>query len=94
MKITRIAVYQTDLPYIGGAYGWGGGNVIEVAKATVVVVDTDEGVSGCGEFTPCGENYMNANSAGAAAVAGLVAPALLGEDPHYNNLGAAAMIFE
>ena len=43
MKITRIAIHQTDLPYVGGAYGWGAGNVIEVARATVVVIDTDAG---------------------------------------------------
>ena len=81
MKITRITIYQTDLPYVGGAYGWGAGNVIEAARATVVVIDTDAGISGCGEFTPCGENYMVANSAGAAAVAELIAPGLIGEDP-------------
>lgn len=92
MKITRITVYQTGLPYIGGAYYWGAGNAIEVAKATVVTIDTDEGISGCGEFTPCGENYMNANSAGAAAVAGLVAPALLGEDPR--QLGGIEQVMD
>ena len=41
MKITGIAIYRTDLPYVGGAYGWGGGNVITVARATVVVIETD-----------------------------------------------------
>ena len=25
MKITRIRLYKTDLPYIGGSYGRGGG---------------------------------------------------------------------
>ena len=81
MKITGISVYRTHLPYVGGAYGWGAGNVIKVAQATVVVIDTDAGISGCGEFTPCGENYMVANSEGVAAVARLLAPALIGEDP-------------
>lgn len=81
MKITRIRVFQTDLPYVGGAYGWGAGNVIEVARASVVVLDTDAGLQGCGEFTPCGENYMVAHSEGVAALARLVAPKLLGEDP-------------
>jgi L-alanine-DL-glutamate epimerase-like enolase superfamily enzyme len=81
MKITRIRVYKTDLPYVGGAYVWGAGNAIEVAKASVVVIDTDAGVQGCGEFTPCGENYMVAHSEGVEALARLVAPTLLGEDP-------------
>ncbi|MDX8349260.1 mandelate racemase/muconate lactonizing enzyme family protein [Cognatiyoonia sp. IB215446] len=81
MKINRIRLYRTNLPYIGGAYGWGAGNVIETAVASVVVIDTDAGLQGCGEFTPCGENYMVAHSAGVAALAELVAPKLIGEDP-------------
>ena len=63
MKITRIAIHRTHLPYVGGAYGWGAG------------------ISGCGEFTPYGENYMVANSEGVEGVARLLAPALIGEDP-------------
>ncbi len=81
MKISRIRIYKTDLPYVGGAYVWGAGNAIEVAKASVVVIDTDAGLQGCGEFTPCGENYMVAHSEGVEALARLVAPKLLGEDP-------------
>lgn len=81
MKITRIRIYKTDLPYAGGAYVWGAGNAIELAKASVVVIDTDAGLQGCGEFTPCGENYMVAHSEGVEALARLVAPHLLGEDP-------------
>lgn len=81
MKITRIRIYKTTLPYVGGAYVWGAGNVIETAVASVVVIDTDAGLQGCGEFTPCGENYMVAHSEGVEALARLVAPVLLGEDP-------------
>ncbi len=74
MKITRIAIHRTHLPYAGGAYGCGAGNAIEVAQSTVVVIDTDAGISG-------GENYMVANSEGVEGVARLLAPALIGEDP-------------
>lgn len=81
MKITRIRIYKIDLPYAGGAYVWGAGNAIEVAKASVVVIDTDAGLQGCGEFTPCGENYMVAHSEGVEALARLAGPKLLGEDP-------------
>lgn len=81
MRITDIRVYKTDLPYAGGVYGWGAGNAFTVAKASVVVIDTDAGVQGCGEFTPCGENYMVAHSEGVEALARLVAPVLIGEDP-------------
>ena len=34
MKITRIAIHRTHLPYAGGAYGWGAGNAIGVAQST------------------------------------------------------------
>ncbi len=81
MKINRIRVFQTGLPYVGGAYVWGAGNAIERATASVVVIDTDAGLQGCGEFTPCGENYMVAHTEGVPALARLVAPKLLGEDP-------------
>lgn len=81
MKITGISVYKTGLPYVGGTYVWGAGNAISTAMATVVVIDTDTGLQGCGEFTPCGENYMIAHSEGIEAAARLLAPKLLGQDP-------------
>lgn len=81
MKITRIRLYRTQLPYVDGSYAWGAGNAISVAQASVVVIDTDAGLQGCGEFTPCGENYMVAHSQGVEALARLVAPQLIGEDP-------------
>ena len=81
MKITRIAVYRRGLPYVGGSYAWGAGNAITTAHASVVVVETDAGLTGCGEFTPCGENYMVAHSHGVEAAARLLAPELLGQDP-------------
>lgn len=81
MKITAISVYKTGLPYVGGTYVWGNNNAITTAIASVVVIDTDAGLQGCGEFTPCGENYMVAHSEGVEAAARLLAPKLLGQDP-------------
>ena len=86
MKITKISVYKTHLPYVGGVYAWGAGNKIEVAQASVVVVETDAGLTGCGEFTPCGENYMIAHSEGVEAAMRLMAPHLLGQDPRQVGL--------
>lgn len=86
MKITRISVYKTMLPYVGGEYGWGAGNVISEAAASVVVIDTDAGISGCGEFTPCGENYMVAHSEGVEASMRLLAPHLIGQDPRQTEV--------
>ena len=81
MKITGITVYKTGLPYVGGTYVWGAGNAISTAMASVVVIDTNAGLQGCGEFTPRGENYMIAHSEGVEAAARLLAPKLLGQDP-------------
>lgn len=81
MKISKISVYKTHLPYVGGEYGWGAGNIIATSIASVVVIETDAGITGCGEFSPCGENYMVAHSEGVAAAARLLAPLLIGQDP-------------
>lgn len=81
MKITRISVYKTQLTYAGGEYVWGAGNSFKASIASVVVIDTDAGLLGCGEFSPCGENYTIAHSEGVEALARLVAPRLIGEDP-------------
>ena len=69
MKITGISVYRTHLPYVDGEYRWGAGNCISVAWTSVVVIGTDAGISGAGEFCPCGENYMEAHSHGVEAAA-------------------------
>ena len=68
MKIKRISVYRKQLHYARGAYAWGRGNVIEWGDSTIVVIDTDSGLSGCGEFCPCGDNYMQAHREGTVAV--------------------------
>ena len=81
MRITKISVYRKVLTYARGAYAWGRGNVIESGLSTIVTIDTDAGLSGAGEFCPCGDNYMVAHREGTEATARLLAPALLGEDP-------------
>ena len=81
MKITRISVYKKELPYVNGTYAWGRGNAITIASTSIVVIDTDAGISGCGEFCPCGENYMEAHSEGVQAAAIILSRHLLGEDP-------------
>ncbi|MEM7177082.1 MAG: mandelate racemase/muconate lactonizing enzyme family protein [Pseudomonadota bacterium] len=86
MKITHIAVYKADLPYIGRTYAWGRGNAITVAASSVVVIGTDAGIIGCGEFCPCGENYIEAHSEGVEAAARLLAPRLLGADPRQTGM--------
>ena len=81
MKISRISIFRKSLTYVGGRYTWGRGNYFESAQSTVVMIETDNGLHGVGEFCPCGENYMDAHSEGTESTAKLLAPKLLGEDP-------------
>ena len=81
MKITRIRFYRKSLRYARGAYAWGRGNVIETGSSSVVVIDTDAGLSGAGEFCPCGDNYMEAHQEGTEAVLKILGPLLIGKDP-------------
>ena len=81
MKITGIRIYRKTLTYHRGSYAWGRGNVISSGSSTIVVVDTDAGLSGCGEFCPCGDNYMQAHQEGTEAAMRILGPRLLGEDP-------------
>lgn len=41
MKIARIRIYKTGLPYVGGGYAWDAGNI----------TDTDAGLQGWCEIT-------------------------------------------
>ncbi|WP_350333546.1 mandelate racemase/muconate lactonizing enzyme family protein [Coralliovum pocilloporae] len=81
MKITRISVYQARLPYVGGTYVWGRNQPLTVALSTVVTIETDAGLTGCGESCPIGSTYLAAYGEGIPAAVSLMAPALIGEDP-------------
>jgi len=81
VKITGIRAYQKRLPYVGGRYEWGRGYAITVALTTIIVVDTDAGISGCGECCPIDGDYLEAYPEGIPAALQRLAPALLGQDP-------------
>jgi cis-L-3-hydroxyproline dehydratase len=81
MKITGIRAYQVDLPLHEGSYKWSGGNSVDVFDSTVVVVETDAGLSGYGEVCPLGSAYLAAYANGARTGLKELAPGLLGADP-------------
>ena len=81
MKITAIRAYQLDLPLHEGSYKWSGGNAVTVFDATVVAVDTDDGLTGWGEVCPLGPAYLPAYARGARTGIAELAPQLLGADP-------------
>lgn len=84
MKITKISVYKVDLPIEGG-HRISGGRSFTTLDDTVVVVDTDKGISGIGEGCPLGTAYLPAFPGGMRAGIDLIAPELLGQDPRQIN---------
>ncbi len=81
MKIQRIRAYQVDLPLHEGSYKWSGGKSVTVFDSTVVEVETDAGLVGCGEAVPLGPFYLPAYAGGVRAGIKELGPHLLGEDP-------------
>ena len=80
MKIDRIRLFQVDLPMKEGAYSWSTQSFAGF-DSTVVIIDTDEGVSGVGETCPLGPSYLPAYPAGARTGIATLAPDLIGVDP-------------
>ncbi len=85
MKITRIDVYQVDLPVKGGVYRLSGGREYTSYDASIVRITTDCGLIGWGESAPFGANYIAAHARGTRAGLALLAPALLGCDPRQHD---------
>ena len=81
MKITRITVYQVDLPLEHPYWLSGGRLKFEVLDATLVRIETDEGITGWGEGTPWGHTYVPAHGPGIRAGIETMAPFVLGLDP-------------
>lgn len=81
MKITKIAVYQVDLPLHEGSYKWSGGKSVTVFDSTIVRVETDAGLIGHGEVCPLGPVYLPAYAGGVRAGLKELAPHLIGENP-------------
>lgn len=81
MKISSIKVFQVDLPLYEGSYNWSEEKSVEVFDSTVVLVETDEGITGVGEVCPLGPVYLPAYANGVRAGIKEIAPELIGEDP-------------
>jgi L-alanine-DL-glutamate epimerase-like enolase superfamily enzyme len=81
MKITRLTVYQVDLPLEHPYWLSGGRLKFERLDATLLRVDTDAGITGWGEGTPWGHTYVPAHGPGIRAGIETMAPFVLGLDP-------------
>ena len=81
MKITRISVWQIDLPLLE-PYTLSGGRLrFEQLDSTFVKIDTDDGLTGWGESCPWGHTYLPAHGPGVRAGLATMAGALIGSDP-------------
>lgn len=78
MKITRISVWQVDLPLQEGTFTWSGGE-LGAFDSTLVRIDTDGDVIGWGESCPLGPTYLPAYAEGVRSGIAHIAPYLLGE---------------
>ena len=81
MKISKITVWQVDLPLHEGDYKWSGGKSVETFDSTIVGVETDEGVIGYGEVCPLGPVYLASYAKGVRVGVEELGPSLLGENP-------------
>ncbi|MEM7239951.1 MAG: cis-3-hydroxy-L-proline dehydratase [Pseudomonadota bacterium] len=80
MKITRVSIYQADLPLKEGHYSWSTQS-FAAFDTTVVAIETDEGITGYGETCPLGPSYLPAFPQGARTGIATMAPHLIGCDP-------------
>ncbi len=81
MKITRITVFQVNLPLEHPYWLSGGRLKFELLDATLVRLETDAGITGWGEGTPWGHTYVPAHGPGIRAGIETMAPFILGLDP-------------
>lgn len=80
MRIARIRVFRADLPMREGRYSWSTQSH-EAFDTTVVLIETDDGLTGVGECCPLGPTYLPAYAQGVRAGIAELAPALIGHDP-------------
>ena len=80
-KITKIGVYQVDLPLEEGSYNWSEGKSVQVFDATVVEVSTNIGIKGYGECCPLGPTYLPSYAEGCRMGIKVLAPSLIGQNP-------------
>ena len=80
MRISQIRVFRADLPMREGSYSWSTQSHAGF-DTSIVLIDTDEGITGVGECCPLGPTYLPAYADGVRAGIAQLAPSLIGHDP-------------
>ena len=92
MKITRISVYQVDVPIKPATISHD--RVMSVFDETLVRIETDSGIEGWGDSVPWGSNFVAAFARGVRAGLDELAPQLIGRDPRMVSAINELMDFE
>ena len=79
MKISKIVIYQHDLPVKNGPYKMANANV-NCLDTTIVQLTSDCGLVGWGETCPVGPTYAPSHALGARAALIEMGPGLIGQD--------------
>src|SRR4051794_27701307 len=91
MRGARGDVYAVRYTLAGGAFAMSGGRVATEQDATVVRLETDDGLVGWGEQAVFSPSFLPAHGGGARATLELLAPAVLGADPRQVEVVNARM---
>ncbi len=79
MKISKIVIYQHDLPVKNGPYKMANANV-SCLDSTIVKIISDCGLVGWGETCPVGPTYAPSHACGARAALMEMGPGLIGQN--------------
>ena len=92
MKITRISVYQVDVPIKPATISHD--RVMSVFDITYVRIETNTGIEGWGDSVPWGSNFVAAYARGVRSGLDELAPHLVGRDPRMVGAINQLMDFE
>ena len=81
MRIARVDVFAKSYRVAGGTFSMSGGKSASEQDATIVRIETDDGLVGWGEQCGFSPRYLAAYGEGARAGLKLIAPAVIGLDP-------------
>jgi len=81
MRIVRVDVFAKSYKIAGGTFAMSGGKTASEQDATIVRIETDDGIVGWGEQCGFSPRYLAAHGEGARAALALMAPAVIGLDP-------------
>src|SRR4051812_50210833 len=91
MRVARVDVYAVRYTLAGGAFAMSGGRVATEQDATVVRLETDDGLVGWGEQCVFSPSFLPAHGGGARATLELLVPVVLGADPRQVEVVHARM---